>query len=103
MKIQCFAVLARDAVAVYALSPTEIEVRWDNLQFGEVDSYTVFHKPVTEDDNAYVSVPLNGTVDSCIISKLERNTTYHIRMEAEGSDKSEIKTDTVEVTTFKSG
>ncbi|XP_063419838.1 uncharacterized protein LOC134704994 isoform X1 [Mytilus trossulus] len=95
-------ILARDAVAVYALSPTEIEVRWDDLQFGEVESYTVFHKPVTEDDNAYVSISLNGTVDSCIISELERNTTYHIRMEAEGSDKSEIKTDTVEVTTFKS-
>ncbi|CAC5382719.1 unnamed protein product [Mytilus coruscus] len=95
-------IIARNAVAVYALSPTEIEVRWDSLQFGEVESYTVFHKPVTGDDNVYVSIPLNGTVASCIISELEGNTTYHIRMEAEGSDKSEIKTDTVEVTTFKS-
>ena len=97
------SVIARDAVAVYALSPTEIEVRWDSSEFGEVESYRVFHKRLTEEDSLYQTTTLQGDAISCIIPKLSANTAYHIKMEADGKDRSEIKTDVVEVTTYKPG
>ena len=95
--------IARDAVAVYALSPTEIEIRWDSTDFGVVESYKVFHKPASAEDDEYHSIFLDGETTFCVIPDLSGNTAYHIKMEADGTDNSEIKTDVVEVTTFKQG
>ena len=93
--------IARDAVAVYALSPTEIEIRWDSTDFGVVESYKVFHKPASAEDDEYHSISLDGETIFCVIPDLSGNTAYHIKMEADGTDNSEIKTDVVEVTTLK--
>ena len=95
--------IARDAVAVYALSPTEIEIRWDSTDFGVVESYKVFHKPASTEDDEYHSISFDGETIFCVIPDLSGNTAYHIKMEADGTDNSEIKTDVVEVTTFKQG
>ena len=95
--------IARDAVAVCILSPTEIEIRWDSTDFGVVESYKVLHKPASAEDDEYHSISLDGETTFCVIPDLSGNTAYHIKMEADGTDNSEIKTDVVEVTTFKQG
>ena len=61
------SVIARDAVAVYGLSPTEIEIRWDSTDFGVVESHKVFHKPASAKDDEYHSISLDGETIFCVI------------------------------------
>lgn len=56
-----------------------------------------------QNDEEYESIELKKDANSCVISALVPHTSYQIKMEAAGSDKSEIKTDVVEVSTRRSG
>lgn len=102
-KMLYHSVLTRDAITVISVSPTEVKVCWDLEEFGEVESLALFYKAKSQNDEDYRSVNLKNDDSSCIIAALVPNTIYQIKMEADGLDKSEIKTEVVEISTRKAG